>query len=483
VDRPLLKLFDSPVAFVDVETTGGNPARSRIIEIGIVTATGGELEEEWSTLVNPGVRIPFSIGEFTGITDEMVRQAPFFEEIVDALAQRLEGRLFVAHNARFDYGFFRGEFRRAGRRFASRVACTVKLSRRLYPHEPYHSLDALIERFTLACERRHRALPDAQALCQFWRMLRATRDADEVEAALADIAQLRSLPPHLPPDLPDRLPDAPGVYRFYGENDALLYVGKAGNLHTRVLAHWQGALRDERSRELSELVRRVEWQETAGELGALLLEARVIREERPLYNRALKGSSGAWTIVIADDGAAPGFVPVDQVQLGFEPCDTFGLYSSERAARRALVTVAREARLCLKTLGLETSEGSCFAFQLERCAGACVGRESLALHTARVKLALAAERLPSWPFAGPIGIRERSASGLEQLHVVDDWRHLATVDSGEWAGIGLERALNRPREGFDRETHRILLRYLNRARRPTIVSLGGIRERIDSDAA
>ena len=139
MDRSLLKLFDSPVAFVDVETTGGNPARSRIIEIGIVTATNGELEEEWSTLVNPGMRVPFSIGEFTGITDEMVRHAPFFEDLVDGLAQRLEGRLFVAHNARFDYGFFRGEFRRAGRKFSSRVACTVKLSRRLYPRESHHS--------------------------------------------------------------------------------------------------------------------------------------------------------------------------------------------------------------------------------------------------------------------------------------------------------------------------------------------------------
>lgn len=483
MDRPLLKLFESPVAFVDVETTGGTPARSRIIEIGIVTATNGQLEEEWSTLVNPGVRIPFSIGEFTGITDEMVRQAPFFEEIVDELARRLEGRLFVAHNARFDYGFFRGEFRRAGRKFSSRVACTVKLSRRLYPHEPRHSLDALIERFALACERRHRALPDAQALCQFWRALRATRAADEVEAALQDVAQLRSLPPHLPPELPDLLPEAPGVYRFYGENDALLYVGKALNLHTRVLAHWQGALRDERSRELAELVRRVEWQETAGELGALLLEARVVREEQPLYNRALKGSSDAWTIVVADDGAAPRCAPIDQVQLGFEPCDTFGLYPSERAARRALVAVARDARLCLKTLGLEASDGSCFAFQIERCAGACVGRESLALHTARVKLALAAERLPSWPFEGPIGIRERSARGLEQLHVVDDWCHLATVDGDESADMALERALARRREAFDRETHRILLRYFNRARRPSIVPLGGTRRRVDSDAA
>ncbi|HKZ73627.1 MAG TPA: exonuclease domain-containing protein, partial [Steroidobacteraceae bacterium] len=264
MDRPLLSILDAPVAFVDVETTGGDNVRNRIIEIGLVAATGGELEYEWSTLVNPGSGIPPAIVQFTGITDEMVRHAPFFEDIVGELARRLEGRLFVAHNARFDYGFFRGEFRRAGRKFSSRVACTVKLSRRLYPHEARHNLDAVIERLGLACERRNRALPDAQALWQLWQQLRATRDRGEVETALEVITQLKSLPPHLPPDLADRLPEGPGVYRFYGENDALLYVGKAKDVRQRVLAHWQGATRDDKAHRLAELVRRIEWDETAG---------------------------------------------------------------------------------------------------------------------------------------------------------------------------------------------------------------------------
>ena len=413
----------------------------------------------------------------------MVRHAPFFEDIVEDLARRLEGRLFVAHNARFDYGFFRGEFRRAGRRFSSRVACTVKLSRRLYPHEPRHNLDALIERLALACERRHRALPDAQALWQFWRMLRATRDREEVEAALHDIAQLRSLPPHLPPDLPDRLPEAPGVYRFYGENDALLYVGKAKDLRQRVLSHWQGAMRDERSQRWPSWCAASSGSETAGELGALLLEARVVREERPLYNRALKGAAGAWTIVVADDGAAPRFAPIDQVQLGFEPCDTFGLYRSERAARRALVAIARDARLCLKTLGLEALRRLLLCVSARALCRRVRRTRAARLHTARVKLALAAERLPSWPFRGPIGIRERSVRGLEQLHIVDDWRHLATLEPGDSPEVALERALRRPREGFDRETHRILLRYLKRTRRPAIVPLAGAELSVDSDAA
>src|SRR3569833_2080671 len=131
-----MSLFNGTIIFVDVETTGGHPAKHRVTEIGLVAVEGCELQYEWSTLVNPGVPIPPSIQHFTGITDEMVRHAPFFEDIAADLAARFEGRLFVAHNARFDFGFLRQEFRRTGRKLTNREACTVKLSRRLYPEMP-----------------------------------------------------------------------------------------------------------------------------------------------------------------------------------------------------------------------------------------------------------------------------------------------------------------------------------------------------------
>ena len=151
-----------PVACVDLETTGGLAAHHRIIEVGIVLLDGGEIVEEWSTLVNPGWRIPSAIAAFTGIDDAMVAEAPPFEAVAADVRRRLEGRLFVAHNARFDYGFLRAEFRRLGVRFAAPVLCTVRLSRMLYAEHPRHNLDALMERFELTCTARHRALGDAQ---------------------------------------------------------------------------------------------------------------------------------------------------------------------------------------------------------------------------------------------------------------------------------------------------------------------------------
>ncbi len=459
-------LFDAPVAFLDVETTGGHPAFHRVIEIGLVAARAGELEYQWSTLVNPGTSVPAHIQQLTGITNEMLREAPVFEDIAIQLAARLEGRLFVAHNARFDYGFLRGEFRRAGREFTSRVACTVKLSRHLDPELPRHNLDTLIAHHGLRCEARHRALPDAAALWQYWEKLRDTRPRPLLDAALAEITRAAVAPPQLAPDLVDRLPESHGVYRFYGHGGALLYVGKANNLRERVLQHWQGATREAKSARLYAETCRVEWTETAGELGALLLEAATVSRERPLYNRRLRGGN-TFSWLLRDDGSAPVLVPVDWTTLGAG--DLFGSYRSPRQARQALEALAREQRFCLKVLGLEgtgrPAAGSCFGHQVGRCSGVCIGLEPVARHLARLKLAWIKERLKPWPFPGRIGIREASVNGLEQVHVVDHWHYLGSIDAA-----GEAPPVARP-PGFDYDTYRILRSWLGRTPRPRLVTI------------
>jgi len=167
------------IACVDLETTGGHAARDRIIEAGVVLLEDGAVVEEYSTLVNPGVRIPYAIQEFTGISEAMVADAPPFSEVADAIAARIDGRLFVAHNARFDYGFLRSEFRRLGRRFRAPVLCTVRLSRALTPDERGHNLDAVMARHGIACEARHRALGDARVLADFLRIAQELTQTDD----------------------------------------------------------------------------------------------------------------------------------------------------------------------------------------------------------------------------------------------------------------------------------------------------------------
>lgn len=455
-------LIDSPVAFVDIETTGGHPAYHRVAEVAVIGATGGELDFEWSTLVNPGVALPPSIQRLTGIDNDMLRDAPSFRTIADELAARLEGRLFIAHNARFDYGFIRREFKSLGRDWRSPMACTVRLSRQLYPEMPRHNLDTLILRHDLQIAARHRAMPDAVALWQLWRKLREAWPSEVLERALRAAAYRPTLPAQLPPDLPDELPDAPGVYRFYGEGDGLIYVGKADNLRERVLDHFRGATRDTKSQRLAAQTRRIEWHETVGELGALLLEARTIREEQPVYNRRLRGGGERLTWMIDDSGAAPQLVTIDREMLrsGF----AFGAYRSERDAHKALESLAREHHWCLKMLGLEAGEGSCFGYQVGRCGGACVGRESRERHLARVKVGLMRNQLQRWPYEGPIAVTEVAADGRRQLHVIDDWQLVATLDAAEGADEVAQYPLAGNAGPFDIDTYRILVRALKDSR-------------------
>jgi DNA polymerase-3 subunit epsilon len=292
-------LLEQPVAFVDVETTGGRAGWDRVIDIGIVAATGGVFEYEWSTLVNPGVRVPDAIRELTGISEEMLAEAPPFEAVAAELLARLRGRLFVAHNARFDYGFLRGECKLAGLKYSGDVACTVRLSRRLFPDEATHGLDALIQRHALECGRRHRALPDAQALWQFWSVLGAQFDRERIETALAEVVQCSTAPAHLPPSLPDDMPEAPGVYLFHDPAGALLYVGKASDIRQGVLDYWQLARKSARARRVVELSARVEWIETTGMMGARLAHTRLIQEHRPQFNKV----SRALTRVLQESAA------------------------------------------------------------------------------------------------------------------------------------------------------------------------------------
>jgi DNA polymerase-3 subunit epsilon len=453
-------LATGPLAFVDVETTGGHPAWHRITEIAIVAMRDGEVEWEWSTLVNPGCSIPPSIQRLTGITPLMVADAPQFASIAEEVFSRLADRRFVAHNARFDYGFVRAELRRAGRNFSAPLACTVRLSRELYPEAERHNLDALIARHGLECSARHRALPDAQVLAQLWRRLVAAWPAPQLDAAIERVSRRPALPAHLPVDLIDDLPEACGVYRFYGENDALIYVGKSKNLRERVLAHFMGATRDAKSQRLAAQTRRIEWTETAGELGALLLESQLVRELQPVYNRRLRGGGENWTWLIDDAGGTPRL----QALEGGVPSgvDAFGLYRTPRQAKNALITLARDNKLCLRVLGLESGDGSCFAYQVGRCAGACVGAESSLKHALRLKLLLASVKLRSWPYSGSIAIEESSALGLRHWHIVEGWQYRGTVvaDDGDGRDIDSIAGVDAGRAGFDADVYRILCRHL-----------------------
>ncbi|HEY6124674.1 MAG TPA: exonuclease domain-containing protein [Steroidobacteraceae bacterium] len=470
MDRAHLNISpDSPVAFVDIETTGCAPGMHRIIDVAVIGATGDSVDFEWQSLVNPGVRVPGGITALTGIDNDMLVDAPPFERIAKELRERLEGRVFIAHNVRFDYGFIRREFAATGTAWRSPNLCTVRLSRALYPEMPRHNLDAVMERHGIHIDNRHRAMPDAQVLLAFWRKLRATWSVSELQGALDLASHRATLPAALSPDLPDDLPESPGVYRFFGADadgrETLLYVGKANILRERVLDHFRGGASDAKSLKLSTQVRRVEWTETAGELGALLLEAREVRETQPVYNRQLRGGGERLTWLFDDGAAAPKLVELDAEVL--RTGNAFGTYRAARDARRALEGLAREHQWCFKLLGLESGEGSCFGLQVGRCKGACVGKEPAPLHMARVKIGLMPLKLKPWPHEGAVVLRE-GAGERQQWHIIDAWQHLATIDADcEVEQVAdLVPAARRNRREFDIDSYRILTRFMRDSRYP-----------------
>jgi DNA polymerase-3 subunit epsilon len=452
--------------FIDLETTGPNPVSDLITEIGIVEVTPAGVSR-WSTLVNPEVPIPPFIQQLTGITDLMVQEAPTFRMLAEELLDRLQGGLFIAHNARFDYGFLRNGFKRIDFPFRCEVLCTVKLSRKLFPEQARHGLDALVERHGLAAHTRHRALADADILWQYWRKLETMVPADVLIHAAQEQLQRPSIPSHLPPELLDDVPDTPGVYLFYGENDAPLYVGKSIHLRQRVLSHFSADHTAYKEMRMSREIRRLEWRETAGEVGALLLEAQLVKDMQPIHNLALRRQRElcAWQLRPTTAGhRQPALTYASEQDFGSAE-RLYGLFRSRRKAEDALRALAESHELCLVMLGLESraqANKPCFGHQLRRCRGACVGKEPVAQHQERLENALAGLKVKTWPYKGAVGLVETGADGRQDVHVVNNWCCLGTARSEQEIRQLLQEAPARP--AFDLDTYKILLRALTQGR-------------------
>lgn len=446
-----------PIVFIDLETTGANFARDRILEIGLVEVSETGVTE-WSTLVSPGVPISDFITGLTGIHDQMVIGAPKFSEVAEELRCRLKDKLLVAHNARFDYGFVKAEFARLGIEFHTNVLCTVKLSRKLTPKAPRHNLDTLIERHAISVDARHRALADARLLWHLWQAWRAEFGVAALADAVASLVRPVELPEHLDPALADELPEAAGAYAFIDAAGNLLHVGRASNLRSEVLAHFS----DRRARTgIAAQTRHVKWQATAGEFGARLAEIGFRRLSQPNLIE-----SYAWRLTeVAPGDFRPSLVSSRACEFGSDD-HLYGLYATEKEARHALRKMAEAHFLCLRLLGLEQaksdrSDAPCSATRNRQCRGACTGKEDISRHSARLMTALAKHKLKVWTYDGPVAVIEQDSFGMrEDFHIFDRWSYLGVAKSEREAWEKLEERPNI----FDSDIYRSLAKHLQSAR-------------------
>lgn len=443
-----------PLIFVDLETTGANFANDRIIEVGVVEVDQDGVRE-WSSLVDPGRPVPPFITGLTGIDTTMVESAPRFEQLAPALLERLRGRLFIAHNARFDYGFLKHEFRRLGVDFRATSLCTVKLSRKLFPGHHRHNLDTLVERYGIATGDRHRALADARVLWDLWQCWHKLLPAEAIRETVELITGRPELPPQLDPALLDDLPEAPGAYAMFGKDGALLLAKRAANIRQQVFAHFSPAKRD------SALVRdtwRIEWREAAGELGARLREIELTRPLRPAPDELC-----SWQLVRHDeDDYRPHLVFASDIDFA-RADDLFGLYHNQREAVHALRKLAEAHRLCHNQIGLGNGKAgeACIAYKQRTCRGACIGKEPVSLHSARLMAALAKHRIHPWPYAGPIALIERDEFGMrEDAHVIDGWGYLGTAHDEATLQATLKNRRGNAGSLFDADIYRVVGKYL-----------------------
>jgi len=456
----------TPLCFVDLETTGTSPRHHRVIEIGIVRVEWGVVVQEYRTFLNPEEPVPSFITSLTGISSAMLVNAPQFADVAHEVAGLLEGAVFVAHNAQFDYNFLSMEYKRLGMSFSYPYFCTAKLSRKLYPKVRGHSADALIARFGLDAGARHRALDDARVLHQFLAALHVAHSPETVYAAIEALVRVRRLPVHVTEDMLTCLPENVGVYRFYGKDNELLYVGKSRRIRTRVRSHFAKDGLSGRGQDMLSEIRRIDHTQTAGELGALILETHLIKTLGPVYNireREKRALCVAREYTSDDGYQCVALEYVDTIDQTLQ-LSTVSLFCTKEQAKDTLNLLAREFELCPYLLALEHG-APCFAHQLERCRGACVGSEKPRHYNKRFREAFDTRRLKTWPYQGPVLIEERLPDGNGEVFLVDNWRLLAALhmEDGEWCEF-IPATLC-----FDYDVYKILARELTRRRTRAVV--------------
>ena len=372
-------------AIVDIETTGGYAENHRVTEIAIYHHDGMQITDHYKTLINPGRKIPHFITGLTGINYEMVKEAPTFADVAGELMGWLKDRVFVAHNAHFDYSFLKKEFEDTGLNWTCKKLCTVRLSRKIIPGLDSYGLGRLAESLGISIPDRHRAGGDAFATARIFDIL-LKRDQDGVIAkALRRNSGETILPPNLPKEEYDKLPARPGVYYFLDARGHVIYVGKAINIKKRIAGHFTGEAREWNRSNIRNEIRHITYELTGSELIALILEAQEIRRLWPKYNLAQKYRVEEWGVYDYEDRNGYLRFCVNVVSRGTRPLITF---SNKGDAWNFMWEKVKSNDLCPKLSGLQLAKGLCFSHQSGTCKGACQGVETPRKYNKRVQQAV-----------------------------------------------------------------------------------------------
>jgi DNA polymerase-3 subunit epsilon len=375
-------------AILDIETTGGSPKTCKITEIAIFIHNGSKIIDEFSTLINPEVNIPYFITNLTGISNEMVEHAPRFYEVAKRIVELTEGRIVVGHNVNFDYGFIQNEFSQLGYDFNRKTLCTVKLSRKIIPGYRSYSLGKICDSLGINIKGRHRASGDAFATVQLFEHLlqKSTESGQELPLSGQQTDKHRNLNEFLKPEDINKIPDESGVYYFHDSEGNLIYVGKSKNIHKRILDHL-GNKNSRRAIEMCAKIAGISFELTGSELIALLKESHEIKAHKPFYNRAQRRTSYPLGLYQSHDEY--GYIQLKIRKIGEDNKPPLTCFENKAEAVDYMTTMVQRYWLCQKLCGLYDTDGACFHHEIRQCNGACVQKEPVSAYNERVEKLIA----------------------------------------------------------------------------------------------
>ncbi len=372
-------------AIVDIETTGSYAAANGITEVAIHVFDGVNVVEKFETLVNPGQPIPHYIQAFTGISNEMVWNAPRFEDIAPKVYSLLHDKVFVAHNVNFDYSFIKAHLAYSGYSLNAKKLCTVRLGRKILPGFPSYSLGNICRALEIEITNRHRAGGDTAATVQLFCRILANDKEKFITKSLQRTSGEQSLPPNVPKEDFEKLPYTPGVYYFHDIKGKIIYVGKAKNIRQRVSSHFSN---NSESRQKQNFIRHtyaISYQLCATELMACILESSEIKHYWPSFNYAQKRREDLYGIFKYEDRQGYMRLGIEKTRHHLTPVCTFHYLVEGHMIMKKLVSVYD---LCPKLCFIESGNDRCTGIIANTCFGACEHNEEPALYNARVEKAI-----------------------------------------------------------------------------------------------
>lgn len=408
-------------AVIDIETTGGQIQRDRITEIAIIIWDGKKIVDEFQSLINPERMIPYNITQLTGISDDMVQDAPKFYEVAKKVVELTKGAIFVAHNVGFDYKFIKEEFARLGYTYTRKQLCTVRLSRLAFPGRRSYSLGNMIKFLKIKVENRHRAMDDAKAALICLQTVFQQQKNDEVELMINQGVQASKLPPNITLEQLHSFPEECGVYYFHNKNGDVVYVGKSINIKKRLLDHF--ANKTQKAMRMIQSVHEITYELTGSELIALLYESDEIKKLKPIYNRAQRRTK--YPIAIYHYTNEQGYICFNLAKDNKE-LDLIARYERTSYAQSSLKYITNQFKLCRPFCGLEGQlSGNCLNYQIGLCHGACSGNEDVKTYNKRAKKAIEKLKLG---FDGSFLILEDGRNRTEEAVIL--------VENGVYQGFG-----------------------------------------------